>query len=109
MIRYQPDQGGIENYAGVAWYRPEQWERLREISIDKDVLEETHAEWLQNAEKGLKEFRRQGVEPVKVDVDVEELLRWCESRGMAVDGKARANYTATKLRHMFQGNPDCGD
>lgn len=109
MIRYEPDQEGRENFVGVAWYRPEQWERLRDISVDKDVLEETHAEWLQNAEKALQEFRRQGVEPVKVDVDVEELLEWCESRDIAVDGKARSDYTAAKLRHMSEGKHDTGD
>ncbi len=109
MIRSEPDQEGTEIRVGVAWYRPEQWERLREISIDKDVLEETHEEWMQNAEKALQEFRRQGVEPLKVDVDVEELLRWCESRGIAVDGEARSGYTAANLRRISEGKHDPGD
>ena len=36
--------------AAVAGYLPEQWDRLREISVDRDVLEPTHAEWLSAAE-----------------------------------------------------------
>ena len=35
---------------GVAWYRPEQWERLREVSEDVDNLEETYEAWLKTAE-----------------------------------------------------------
>lgn len=35
-----------ERVMGIAWYRPEQWPRLREVSADIEGLEETHAEWL---------------------------------------------------------------
>ncbi|MHB8791147.1 MAG: hypothetical protein ACYDBT_14865 [Desulfobulbaceae bacterium] len=31
--------------AAVAWYKPDQWRRLREISEDRDRLEETYGEW----------------------------------------------------------------
>jgi hypothetical protein len=43
---------------GVAWYRPEQWEVLRNASIDRDKLEDTHAEWLAEAERVVKELRK---------------------------------------------------
>jgi len=35
---------------GIAWYRPEQWERLREVSEDVENLEETYEAWLETAE-----------------------------------------------------------
>src|SRR6267154_1168773 len=35
---------------GVAWYRPEQWERLREVSEDVENLDETYDAWLLTAE-----------------------------------------------------------
>ena len=108
MITFRSGERGRETRVGVAWYRPEQWQRLREISIDKDVLEETHVEWVQNAEKALQELRRQGIEPIKVDVDVEELLRWCESQHVAVNGKARSTYVATQLR-LLDEKHDSGD
>jgi len=108
MITFRPRGPGDETAVGVAWYRPEQWQRLREVSIDKDVLEETHAEWVQNAEKALQEMRRLGMDPVKVDVDVEELLQWCESQHIAVSGEARSTYVATQLR-LLDEKHDSGD
>lgn len=85
---------------GVAWYRPEQWQRLREISIDKDGLEETYQEWVEGAEKAMRELRRQGVQPEKVDVDVEELLRWCQTQNVPVNGESRSNYVAVKMQEQ---------
>jgi len=82
---------------GVAWYRAEQWERLREISVDRDDLETTYEEWECSAEKALQEIRRGGAQPQKVDVDVEELLAWWRVRNLALDGQARAMYAAEKL------------
>jgi hypothetical protein len=58
---------------GVAWYRPEQWQRIREISSDSDDLEDTYEEWLSSAEQNLKEINGPGLRLQKVDVDSEQL------------------------------------
>jgi hypothetical protein len=90
---------------GVAWYRPEQWERLREISEDGDKLETTYKEWAKNAERALQEMQKVGMHPEKVEIDVEELLRWCNERDRPVDASARVQYTTEKLaqRHERSG------
>ena len=31
---------------GVAWYREDQWNRLRALATDRDKLANTYAEWL---------------------------------------------------------------
>ncbi len=36
---------------GIAWYRPEQWARLLEISEDRDDLETTWEEWRREVER----------------------------------------------------------
>jgi hypothetical protein len=87
---------------GVAWYRAEQWDRLREISVDRDKLEETYEEWLASAEEALRQIRRSGKYAEKVAVDVGELLAWCRARNLDVDGKARAQYVAEMLRQRDQ-------
>ena len=46
--------------AAVAWYKPEQWSRLREISVDRDQLEETYGEWQLLAEQFLNNFAARG-------------------------------------------------
>jgi hypothetical protein len=61
---------------GVAWYRRDNWERLREISSDREALEDTYEEWLANAEASLPKLARQGMAPVKVHIDIEEGGLW---------------------------------
>jgi hypothetical protein len=85
---------------GVAWYRPEQWQRLRELSADPEVLENTHEEWFHMAEEKMGELLKAGIEVWKIPVDVEELRGWCEMQGIPLDGYARAKFVAQKLYEM---------
>jgi hypothetical protein len=77
---------------GMAWYRPEQWDRLRELSADVEVLEANHAEWLTFATRTFEDLRKRGIPVEKVDVDVEEIWAWCQRQGRPMDGKTRADY-----------------
>lgn len=43
-----------------------------------------------------------GLSIEKVDMDVEELLAWCNVRGMALNGKARSQYVSEKLRQKYE-------
>jgi hypothetical protein len=83
---------------GVAWYQPDQWQKLLAASADRDKLEETYNEWLQEAERVIKELRRQGLHLEKVDVDIEELVSWCRKKKIPVNGEARSMYVAHKLQ-----------
>lgn len=87
---------------GVAWNRPEPWARLLDISVDRDQLEATHAEWRKHADKQLKRLRREGLDVRRVDVDVEELVAFCEKKGMDVNSEARAAFASDKI------NRSCG-
>ena len=44
-----------EMVVGFAWYRPQQWQRVRDISTDADDLEETYEDWLRLADNKLSE------------------------------------------------------
>jgi len=83
---------------GIAWYRPEQWSRLLEISADREDLENTFAEWEQLATEKLRSLRAEGLQVKKIIVDVEKLLAWCLSRGLSVDSTARSQYVSEVLR-----------
>lgn len=90
---------------GVAWYRQEQWPRLLEISADRDKLEGSYDEWLANVSKTMELLRLKGVNPVKVDIDTEELLAWCRSRNLPVDAKARTQYTVERVQKIHEAPP----
>lgn len=83
---------------GVAWYRREQWNRLLEIASDRDQLEDTYDAWKSTAQKQFDELAQAGQPVRKVDIDVDELLSWCDSEDRPVDGAARAEFTAHRLR-----------
>jgi hypothetical protein len=83
---------------GIVWYKPEQWERLKEISEDRDDIEDTFDEWQVNAEKGIKLLRGQGIMPEKVLIDVETFLAWCSKKDLPPNGGSRSEYVAWLMR-----------
>lgn len=90
----------VKSRIGVAWYRREQWDRLLQIASDRDELEDTYDEWVTMAERRLKELGQHGYMLRKVDIDVEELLSWCNSQNRPVDGAARTEFVILKLREQ---------
>jgi len=90
----------VDAVLGVAWYRPEQWDRLLQIAADREGLEDTYEEWKVTAEESLKKFAMLGYHIRKVDIDVEELLGWCKVHNLSVDGAARSKFAAEKLREQ---------
>ena len=91
-------QGESKMVVGVAWYTADQWARLLEVSADRDLLEDSHAEWERSALRALKELERVGMRPKKVALDLDELLNWCLIRNLPLDGEARSTFVAEKLR-----------
>jgi hypothetical protein len=90
----------------VGWYSPEDWHRLREGAADPEALETTYEEWVATANSTLKEIRKAGVSAEKVQVNVDELISWCEAQGLALDGHARARYAAEKSRQRRESSDD---
>ncbi len=87
-----------QQIAEIAWYLPEQWSKLREISADRDSLEDTYEDWLLNAENMLAQIAGTGTSVQRVTVDVDQLETWCRSRGWLVNGKSRSQFVA----HLLQ-------
>jgi len=96
----QPD--GERTVTAMAWYRPDQWERLLEVSADADELDATYFEWYTGASATLRNLQKAGVDIRPMDVDVEELLAWCRSEGRPLDGKARAAFVAKELHEQHR-------
>ncbi len=42
-----------------------------------------------------------GITPIKVDVDVNELLRWCNFNKLSVNAETRSKYTMEQLKEMI--------
>jgi hypothetical protein len=83
---------------GIGFYRRDQWTRLLETAGDRKKLEDTYDEWKSNLIKSVKNTRACGMTPLKVDIDVEELLTWCTGRGFKNTGENRVEFIADLLR-----------
>jgi hypothetical protein len=59
---------------------------------------------LESAEQNLKEINVPGLELLKVDVDSEQLIAWCNMRGLEINAEARSQYVAEKVPEMDQGD-----
>lgn len=89
---------------GIAWFQPDQWPQLREVSADRESLETTHEEWERTASKTLKRLRREGIDVRKVPVDIAELVEWCNRSGTPINSAARADFASHKLREANKGH-----
>ncbi|MCB0179696.1 MAG: hypothetical protein KDI62_15800 [Anaerolineae bacterium] len=85
---------------GIAWYTPEQWDRLKQVAEDADALDDTYDDWLKNASHNLQTFKKRGFHMVKVPLDVEEWMAWCQKNGNALNGGSRAQFTSMKASAM---------
>ena len=96
----QPQSHRAETVIGVAWYRPEQWQRLLEVAVDRESLHETYEEWAADATARFEDFRRMGIRVQKVEVDLEELIHWCRVEQRKMDGEARSIFVAEKTTQL---------
>ena len=83
---------------GIGFYRRDQYPLLLETANDRDKLEDTYDEWLNTLKKGLKRFKSKGIKPIKVDVDMNELLAFCKEYGLENNGETRSQFFAQLLQ-----------
>lgn len=89
---------------GVAWYRPEQWARLREVSEDVENLDDTYEAWRQKAEQLLRDGIPADMTVEKIDIDVEEVLAWCNVLGLPMNAQSRSRYVSERLRQKHEAS-----
>jgi hypothetical protein len=89
---------------GVAWFRPDEWQRLRDLSTDAHKLEPTYEAWAEIAFRESAKLASSGVEVIRIDVGVDELAAWCQEEGRPLDAQARAAFAAERLRLMHEAS-----
>ncbi len=87
---------------GIAWFTPEQYELLLEYAADRDQLPNTYEEWLQKATDLLHFLHSKKYIVPKIDLDVHEVVAWCKQLNIPFNSKARAQFTAERVRQLNQ-------
>jgi hypothetical protein len=88
---------------GIAWYRPEQWDALKEFSEDRDKMDSTYAIWKKGAQKAIRQLRSRRQEAVAVDFDLEEFKMWCAANKKRPVAASRSEFAVLKLRESHKG------
>lgn len=83
--------------AGICWIQEAQWLRLLDIAEDRDRLEPTWEEWRAKTEEMIEVFATRQIFIERVEVDVEDLLAWCNEKGKPVNASSRAEYVTAKM------------
>lgn len=95
-MNLNPDVPPTEITTGVAWYRKEDYPRIREIIRDRD-LPPTHAEWLTQAESEERELQSEGKVVARIVADPEEFFSWCMDKRLTPEWTARSEFVLWKL------------
>lgn len=77
---------------GFAWFRREDYPRIRQIMADADEMPPTWEKWFYGAEKRFKHLAQHGIAIEKVVLDPDVFSRWCEARGLNIDAEARSTF-----------------
>lgn len=82
----------IKNIVGMAWYQPENFQPLRDMYEDGNLLQPTYVDWRQTAETAVLAHQVKGVRVVKVDIDPVEFPKWLASKGLRMNAQGRLAY-----------------
>ena len=85
---------------GIAWFSRDEWRQLKAVAADRDALDDTYEEWLSTAEKTLKDLEANRIVVEKVNMTVDQLLKWCRRKNRVLDSEARSEYASIKVREL---------
>lgn len=87
-----------EVISAIAVYDSDQWEALLASAADRAKLEDTWEEWNAGVEKLIAELERLGLPYIRIPLDVNEIVQYCEEHGIPNDGQARSQLAASKAQ-----------
>jgi len=88
----------------IPYYRNDQYDRLREVSIDKETFSISYDEMLSITESKHKEMEKKGFLVVKIDVEIDELVEWCNLNCVKINPESRTKFALYKLKEMISKN-----
>ena len=82
---------------GLPWYEPDCYDALRASLADGDRLPPRYETWRNATEQMEREVQRSGVEVVRVPIEPDAFVAWCDRDGSETDSAARARYAAEAI------------
>lgn len=85
-----PPEAHQPSVQAMVWYKEEDWDTLKNMFADGDLLPKSYADWLGRAEEMKSQVQASGDAVIKVYIDPETFPAWCESKGLEMDSEARS-------------------
>jgi hypothetical protein len=82
----------------AAWFRREDYQRIRQIMDDSDKFPPDFDAWEERAKGQVEEAKRQGLIITPVPLDPDAFLAFCETEKMSPNGEARAKFAISRGR-----------
>lgn len=86
----QPAPNHQPSVQALVWYKKEDWDTLREMFVDSDLLPTSYEDWLQRAEAMKAQVEAAGDAVVKVYIDPETFPQWCKEKNLPMNSEARS-------------------
>ncbi len=75
---------------------------MKKITADSDSkIDETYDNWKKDMEKLIKEIKKSGHVPEKINIDIAELKKWCLQNNKPITSESRSEYVAVLLREKY--------
>ena len=88
---------------GIAWYRAQEWQALKQFCEDRDSMDATYDIWKKGALEAIRQIRSDGNEAVEVDFDLDEFKMWCSANNKRPVAASRSEFAVLKLRETHKG------
>lgn len=76
----------------IAFYTPEEFEKLLQVADDKEKIKETFEEWLEGALGACSNLEKEGMKPIPHYINVDELEKWCKENKVKNTSQERSKY-----------------
>jgi hypothetical protein len=83
-----------KHVTGILWWKPKQWEKAKRICTDAENFDETYQDWKEAAEKALENFQLLGLTVYKIEVNLDEMVKWCKAQKLPLSAQARSRYVS---------------
>lgn len=76
----------------LPWYGPESYPRVVGLMLDADLLPPSYDSWRRHADQLLSVAQARGLLVMRVQIEPEEFLEWCDDEGYSPDTEGRLAY-----------------
>jgi hypothetical protein len=96
ILQAKPQRRNISMADFAAWFRREDYERIREIMEDSDRLPPNFDEWELLAKSRVAKAKRDGIILKPVMLDPDTFVAFCKARKIRPNGEARAKFAVDR-------------